>query len=634
MTRNSAGNIITTPPNIARKIRSNDKTYGINLEFSNNLYTFAYTFKDMLGENYQEILNRDIKLASFFISKELAGVWISVIKGQIARWVEEQHDKGLWELVRQASKDRYITTKNHKLPRRLFAQMLVTFCGEVLKEDETAAKIQSSMEHYKYATQLSAGTIPYEAQVLIGVINNFFNGATLNTPKESQAPTLASRLEDYIRGIAIDCPAYPPFQHIRINPDYGNGVTPSLSIEEYQNEKFYNLKQPSTIVAYKCIDGELDRKSLNDYYVTYKEHRNLTKLYIVGKYHLKSDVFQRAQEIGVGYVYINPEHEMTRDSYELPRSVGDLYSTHRYIDMVLGRIPIQQQLIVCDNHQVTASLSDSLHSLGVAVRKSLVLKAPKLAFKDIEAWADEMTKTYVDGQILMANKVFKQLNGHLYRVESKLEPVRKDGHSYIERRSYKFWYDFSIDPFSLAREDGLLYEYQDLPDYQLGRFDLAESKVLLSHDGLSNVHRLRFTMAHEYAHYKLHESLLQSHNVHAFGDTADTINEMVTIRDDDRKWLERQANHFASCLLMPAKLVGTLFSVLHKEFVQDVYGDKLGPIYYDENQPETFNTYNSVVGGMAEMLNVSKEAMKLRLKRLELCNERNNLFRKSFRNAD
>lgn len=70
---------------------------------------------------------------------------------------------------------------------------------------------------------------------------------------------------------------------------------------------------------------------------------------------------------------------------------------------------------------------------------------------------------------------------------------------------------------------------------------------------------------------------------------------------------------------MPAKLVGILFSVLHKEFVHDVYGDKLGPIYYNENQPETYSTFNTIVSGMAEMLNVSKTAMKLRLERLKLC---------------
>lgn len=588
--------------------------------FSNNLSIFAYILRNMQKEDYQKILNRDIDLASNFISEELAGEWISAITGHIAHWIyEEKHDKSLWDLVRYVSKDRFIASKNKKLPRRLFAEMVFTFCREALTEDETAAKIRSSMEHYKYATQLSAGIIPHEAQTLTDVISNFFDGVFKNNPEENQTPTLASRLEDYIRGVVYDSTEYAPFQQIRINPDYGNDVTPTLTIEEYQNQKFLNLNKPSSIVAYKCIDSELDKKTLNDYFVTYREYKNLKKLYIVGRYHLKSDVYQRAEDIGVGYVYINPNREMTPDSYELPRSIGDYYSTNRYVDMVLGNIPMQQSLIVCNGRQVTTSLADSLHAHGVAIKKSLELKAPILLFNDIEAISDELTQTYVDDRITSIKKIYDCLNGHLYENGNRLVNVRKEGHSYVERVPYKRWSDFSIDPFLLTKEEGLDYSYQALPDNQLGRFDLMEGKIVLSSEGLSNFDRLRFTMAHEYGHYKLHKTLLQEHNVHSFGDTEDTITEMITIRDNDRKWLERQANHFASCLLMPAKLVGILFSVLHKEFVHDVYGDKLGPIYYNENQPETYSTFNTIVSGMAEMLNVSKTAMKLRLERLKLC---------------
>lgn len=574
----------------------------------------------MQKDDLQKILNRDSKLASHFISDELAGLWISAIKEHIVHWIyDEEHNKSLWELVRYVSKDRFIASKNKKLTRRIFAEMVFTFCREALTEDETAAKIQSSMEHYEFATQLSAGTVPHEAKVFIGAINGFFDGVFENSPEVTEAPTLASRLEDYIRGVVYDSTEYAPFCQIRINPDYGNDVTPTLAIEVYQNQKFLNLNKPSSIVAYKCIDGELDRKSLNDYYVTYRECKNLRKLYIVGSYHLRNDVYQRAEDIGVGYVFINPKREMTPDSYELPRTIGDFCSTNRSVAMVLGNAPMQQSLIVCDNRQVTTSLADSLHALGVPIEKSHLLKAPILSFKNIETIADELTQTYVDARITSIGKAYHQLGGHLYENGNKLVNVRKEGYSYVERVPYRRWLDFSIDPFLLAQEEGLNYAYQDLPDNQLGRFDLMESKIVLNKEGLSNFDRLRFTMAHEYGHYKLHKTLLQAQNVHSFGDTEDSITEMITIRDNDRKWFERQANHFASCLLMPAKLVGILFSALHKEFVQDIYGDKLGPIYYNENQPETYSTYNTIVSGMAEMLNVSKTAMKLRLERLKLC---------------
>jgi hypothetical protein len=69
---------------------------------------------------------------------------------------------------------------------------------------------------------------------------------------------------------------------------------------------------------------------------------------------------------------------------------------------------------------------------------------------------------------------------------------------------------------------------------------------------------------------------------------------------------------------MPRKLVEQLFAILYHQFVTLRYGDHIGTLYYSPNQQQTFDSYNNVVGGMANILQVSMKAMELKLVRLNL----------------
>ena len=87
---------------------------------------------------------------------------------------------------------------------------------------------------------------------------------------------------------------------------------------------------------------------------------------------------------------------------------------------------------------------------------------------------------------------------------------------------------------------------------------------------------------------------------------------------DELSWFEHHANYFAACFLMPSKLVYELYAILHYEHVQKKYGDKLGSIYYNPEQPETFDSYTNIVVSMAKILCVSQQTMTLRLKKMGL----------------
>jgi hypothetical protein len=125
-------------------------------------------------------------------------------------------------------------------------------------------------------------------------------------------------------------------------------------------------------------------------------------------------------------------------------------------------------------------------------------------------------------------------------------------------------------------------------------------------------------MAHELGHDILHANLFEEQGIASFGETEITVDDELIITDEDRMWLEHQANRFASTLLMPTDLVRTLYYILFKHFVIDAKGDSLRALYYSKKQPETWDDYNNIVGGMGKILNVSLNAMQNRLLGLNL----------------
>ena len=80
-------------------------------------------------------------------------------------------------------------------------------------------------------------------------------------------------------------------------------------------------------------------------------------------------------------------------------------------------------------------------------------------------------------------------------------------------------------------------------------------------------------------------------------------------------WLEYQANLFASVMLMPKLSMGLLARRLFNERERS-----FGYLWYDD-QKENWQRCNDVIRQMSEALNVSKAAVRLRLKKLGLLRE-------------
>ncbi len=143
--------------------------------------------------------------------------------------------------------------------------------------------------------------------------------------------------------------------------------------------------------------------------------------------------------------------------------------------------------------------------------------------------------------------------------------------------------------------------FEDLPLGVEGRTSIREHIIVLSNSLISNQDRLRFTLAHELGHLVLHSKILAAYEG-LLGDKPHPLSE------SDLKWIDSQANKFASFLLMPhlsfrafALSVFKAFNINTCKFIVD-------------KQPFKDQLLQSILYHISKHFKVSKEAVFIRLK--------------------
>lgn len=137
-------------------------------------------------------------------------------------------------------------------------------------------------------------------------------------------------------------------------------------------------------------------------------------------------------------------------------------------------------------------------------------------------------------------------------------------------------------------DDGITTYYnRDIQDYALlrvrGGTMMIDASLL---EDESQYGRLRFTEAHELAHYLIHKQIFSGTGVAAALYSNDTD-------DDATEW---QANYLAHAILMPNGQIKRCFYALRSEYVQT----------------------KDLIKKMASIFEVSKQAMEIRLKDFRL----------------
>lgn len=573
----------------------------------------------MTIHSFEDLLTIDEELASLFLRPDEAVNWIYAAENSIKEWIDN-HNKQYWEIVRYVSEQRGILGKLKKdrktvwLKREDFARVLLKFCPNAFETGETVSALKSSMEHYEFATALKNPDGLLSGHIVhhyIKDVENLLDNKPLTVAHEKEdKPTLEELLEDYLRREIDEQADRFPLSRLCIHPQY-EGISPAISVETYMSESFFKEHLPSHIIAYEFVDDVLEKSKLYELMGQYQGKQ--VKLFIVSSSGLLPDVRALATDRGIGYVRLNPNSKMTSDNYVLPRSIEDYAKQLYNIEIIEDVKPMTAPLLVMDGTMLTSSLTDVLSENGVAVKSRRLLNIPFLSNDEIEKRANQLTGMDVERKMRLLNN--------------------PDA-------------DLSVDPFEYATQCGLSYSEEEMEETQLGLLIIGNpNRVILKLEALldpakaiTNINpnhrswctlqigevmgrtfydyrrkqtvRKRFTMAHELGHHLLHTALFQEQGVISVGESKETL----SVGKDESRWLECQANKFASCLLMPRTLVEALYAIYYK----NCFKGAVCPLHYSFRQPETWEAYGAIVGNLAQTLQVSYQAIRIRLQSLGL----------------
>ncbi|MFR9533102.1 MAG: ImmA/IrrE family metallo-endopeptidase [Rikenellaceae bacterium] len=145
----------------------------------------------------------------------------------------------------------------------------------------------------------------------------------------------------------------------------------------------------------------------------------------------------------------------------------------------------------------------------------------------------------------------------------------------------------------------------------LGYCDFKNKVIYIRPQLAYDTARWRFTLAHEIGHYILHEKICITQYYDRISDKEDGIEYSLT--DKTVKRLEIQANRFAAFLIIPEYQFRLLYIEIHRKL-----GISKFPYLYLDNHLHNIKTCTQVFSYISERLNISIEAVKIKLISLNL----------------
>ena len=516
----------------------------------------------------------DKALQTYIVQPADFETWASVLEERVVPWIREQANKALWDMVLFVSQRMGVVKP--KLSRGKFAQLVIVACPSL--RGESPESLKASMEKLKGFSarrKRDFKSLPdteecrelrrlYEKVAELLRLDG--NAIVLNKQPDG---SVASRMETTLRKILQEN-EHAPYNRMRIGRIYKHDeehrIQPSLSLETYSSDTFLQQERPSFVLAYECMDRQVTRDDVRRLWYDYSTFHGV-KLVIVSSVGFTTEVISSAGNNNIGLIRIQPDGEL---SPVLPRSMNDYLIRDRQMQELAGG-KMEGQLLIHDFSR--------FHSLGVWLKTMGFTIAPH---------STPRVPYHTEAEIIQITD----------RLHSKL---------WLHR-------EFEVRGMDkLAAEEHLAIQWGYLPEGQQGRIDTGKGEITLNFSIRNDAHLSRFTLAHELGHYYLHAKVLKEY-FSSFGETDHSLNGKYD-EGDDMRWLEYQANLFASNLLMPEHHVRTLADRIFDERER-----RIGYLWYDD-QPVNRSRYNYVIGNMSAAMNVSKAAVKLRMKKLGLLRE-------------
>lgn len=513
----------------------------------------------------------DKDLQAYIVQPADFEAWAAALEDRVVPWIRERGNKALWDMVLFVSQRRGIVKE--KLAREDFARLVIRVCPSLQGEKpETLRASMEKMKGFSARRKRDFDRLPDTAECrelhrLYAEVEKLLRGDD-NRLSEGVEKSLVDVLEENLRAdLSKD---ENTLQRIWRNRQYrlgNNIVQPALSVGHYFFQKSYEQDEPEMLASFEILEKRVTQddvklKAFN--YQTFRKHR----LVLVSPNGFDNSVIALCRSNQVGLIRVNPDGTVTT---VVARSVNDHLAHARQLELLSGEA-MTEPLLVFDGSRFV-SLARLLQDCGIAIDAARRFKAPVLSWAGIEVLVDSLRP---------------RLEMHFNSVQG------------LER---------------MAEEEVISLEYSELPEGQLGRFDMKTCTITLSTSDVSHfstIGRRRFSLAHELGHYFLHYRALRE-QISSFGETEQSLDGRAD--DEELRWLERQANYFASCLLMPENVVRTLFCRYADDKVL-----QMGFIYVDD-QPCNLNAFHEIVGPMAREMEVSLQAMKYRLKYLGILKE-------------
>lgn len=169
----------------------------------------------------------------------------------------------------------------------------------------------------------------------------------------------------------------------------------------------------------------------------------------------------------------------------------------------------------------------------------------------------------------------------------------------------------------MKEEEGLIVKrYSSLDRGVLGQISFDPDIILIDDMQASTPERIRFTLAHEIGHFVLeHRQFMRREYCHDENIDAEATGDLDL---EDVRRLEWQANHFASCLLLPREQFERAF--FRQAYLHQLSDRGYGLLYLD-GQACNVSTFIKVTAPLMNEFQVSRSTIKLRLLKLGFLNE-------------
>ncbi|MES2591754.1 MAG: ImmA/IrrE family metallo-endopeptidase [Bacteroidota bacterium] len=153
----------------------------------------------------------------------------------------------------------------------------------------------------------------------------------------------------------------------------------------------------------------------------------------------------------------------------------------------------------------------------------------------------------------------------------------------------------------------------------LGSCDI-KNNIIGINSTIKGTSRELFIIGHEFGHYLLHQKLSIGQAMYdAFEDSEYNFRTGKNDLKNSRHWIEWQANHFASSLVLPSvPFLARLYSC------QDSLNKSHGKIYLDD-QYNNVKDFSELIKKMSYLFNVTKTSIIYKLKEMELLNDQSRL---------